>query len=116
VLQEHGAAIEDATTQWTLSLKPGFDISWEVLWTTTAVGQIIPVKFTITQDNEPLSGKLDDRITISWSDAVQTLPWSFSRIYKGTKTIFVRVNEVWTRRLDVRSGEIQLWQVVVTVK
>lgn len=115
-IQEHGSSVKDATQQWTLSLKPGFDISWEVLWAMPAVGQIIPVKFTVTQDNEPLSGKLDDRVIISWSDAVQTLPWSFSRVYKGTKTIFVRVNNSWTYRLDVRSGEIQLWQILLVVK
>lgn len=117
VLKEHAAALVNKKNQWTLSLTPGFDVTREVLWdANTKVWNIIPVQFTITQDNEPVSGKLSNRIRIQWDENVTLLPWSFGRIYKWKKTVFVRIQAEWTHRLDVKSGETQLWQIVLSIE
>lgn len=116
VIKEHDAAYSDQKNQWTVTLKPWFDVRWEVLWENAKVWNIVPVQFEITQDKEPVSGKLADRIRIEWPKEVELLPWTFGRIYKWKKTVFVRVKASWTHRLDVHSGELQLGQIVLTIE
>jgi hypothetical protein len=92
------------------------DVSWEVLWENAKVWNIIPIQFEITQDGEPVSGKLANRIRIQSPENTELLPWSFWRIYKWKKTVFVRIHSAWAYRLDVHSGEVQLGQIVLSIE
>lgn len=116
IIKEHDAAHEDAKNIWTVALKPWLDVSWEVLWENAKVWNIIPIQFEITQDGEPVSGKLANRIRIQSPENTELLPWSFWRIYKWKKTVFVRIHSAWAYRLDVHSGEVQLGQIVLSIE
>lgn len=116
IVKEHAAAYTDRKNQWTVWLVPWFDIDRELLGGDPEVWTIVPIQFTITQDGEPVSWKLSNRIRISWTEDITLLPWSFGRIYKWKKTVFARVQSPWVHRLDVHSGQTQLWQIVITTE
>lgn len=116
VLQEHAATVKEDRRQGTISLQPWLDISWKLIWSDYTKGQIIPVQFEVMQDDEPVSGKLTDRVVLSSDNGVDLLPSSFGRIFRGKKTVFMRATKSGEIVVEVKSGEVQLGQIKVVVK